>query len=85
MAACNFTINLSGSATDLVQSIEAKIVKQGGTFSGDATGGSFGVSLFGSTISGSYNISGQQMIVIIDKKPFLISCNQIQSYLESNL
>jgi len=39
----------------------------------------------GSSISGSYTISGQQMAVIIDHKPFLISCNQIQKYLQSNL
>jgi len=83
--ACNFTINLSGSATELVQSMEAKLAKQGGTFTGDETGGSFSVSLLGSTISGSYAISEQQMAVVIDKKPFLVSCNQIQNYLESNL
>jgi hypothetical protein len=85
MAACNFTTNLTGQATDLVQNIKTKIEKQGGTFNGDEAGGSFSVSLFGSAVSGSYTVSGQQMAVVIDHKPFLISCNQIQSYLESNL
>jgi hypothetical protein len=85
MAACNFNINFSSSATDLVQNMKAKITGQGGTAAGDEAAGSFSVSLFGSSISGSYTISGQQMAVIIDHKPFLISCNQIQHYLQSNL
>jgi len=85
MAACNFNINFSSSATDLVQNMKTKITGQGGTADGDESAGSFSVSLLGSSISGSYTISGQQMAVIIDHKPFLISCNQIQKYLQSNL
>ena len=85
MAACNFNINFSSSATDLVQNMKTKITGQGGTATGDESAGGFSVSLLGSNISGSYTISGQQMAVIIDHKPFLISCNQIQNYLQSNL
>ena len=85
MPACNFNINFSSSASDLVQNMKTKIIGQGGTATGDESGGDFSVSLFGSNISGSYTISGQQMAVIIDHKPFLISCNQIQNYLQSSV
>ena len=85
MAACNFTISFAGSATDLVQNINTKVTGQGGVFTGDDSAGSFSVSFLGSSVSGSYSISGQQMAIVIDRKPFLISCGQIQNYLQGNL
>jgi hypothetical protein len=85
MAACNFTLGFSGTATGLVQNINMKVTSQGGIFAGDDSAGNFSVSLLGSNISGSYTITGQQMNVIIDRKPFLISCSQIQNYLKGNL
>jgi hypothetical protein len=85
MAACNFTIILTSPASEVFQNMKSKIEKQGGTLNGDDTAGAFSVSVFGSVISGSYSISGTQMDVVIDHKPFLISCNQIKSFLESNI
>lgn len=85
MAACNFNIDFSDSATVLVENLKAKILSQGGTFTGDESGGSFGVSLMGSSLSGSFLIDEQQMEITIDKKPFFVSCNQIKAYLEGNL
>jgi hypothetical protein len=84
MAACNFTINISGAAPDFIQDIKTKVIKQGGTFNGDDASGSFSVPLLGSTVSGSYQVDGQQMAIAIDHKPFFVSCSQIQNYLESN-
>jgi hypothetical protein len=85
MAACNFTISFTGTATDFTENIKTKVQNQGGTFNGDEAAGSFGLSLLGSTISGSYTTEGSEMNIIIDHKPFLISCSQIQKYLENNL
>jgi hypothetical protein len=85
MAACNFTIDFAESATVLVEKMKSKILNQGGTFTGDESGGSLSVSLMGSGLSGSYLINGQQMEITIEKKPFFVSCNQIKSYLEGNL
>jgi hypothetical protein len=85
MAACDFTISFTGTATDFTENIKTKVQTQGGTFNGDEGSGNFSLSLFGSTISGGYTIQGTDMNIIIDQKPFLISCNQIQKYLENNL
>jgi len=85
MAACDFTISFTGTATDFAENIKTKVSNQGGTFSGDAVSGSFSLSLLGSTISGSYTVEGAETNITIDHKPFLISCNQIQKYLENNL
>lgn len=84
MAACNFTINISGASADFIQDIQTKVIKQGGTFNGDGASGSFSVPLLGSTVSGGYQVGGQQMAITIDHKPFFVSCSQIQNYLESN-
>ncbi|MES2279513.1 MAG: hypothetical protein V4592_26000 [Bacteroidota bacterium] len=85
MAACNLTIDFAEPAGAMIQKLQTKVAAQGGTFSGDETAGSIDVPVLGSRISGSYTISGQQMALVIDHKPFLISCNQIQSYLMGNL
>ena len=85
MAACNFTIDFAESVTVLVEKMKSKILTQGGTFTGDESGGSLSVSLMGSSLSGSFLIDEQQMEITIDKKPFFVSCNQIKAYLEGNL
>jgi hypothetical protein len=85
MAACNFSIPFSGSPTAILNRAEAAIHDQGGHFQGDDTSGAFQLTLLGSGIRGSYNISGQELIVTIDSKPFLIPCSTIQSYLTKHL
>jgi hypothetical protein len=83
--ACNLNINFAQPANVMIQTLKSKITGQGGTADGNETAGTIRVPLMGSYISGSYTISGQQMNLIIDHKPFLISCNQIESFLAGNL
>jgi hypothetical protein len=83
--ACNLTIDFNEPASSLIQKLKSKVAGQNGTFNGDENSGSIDVPVLGSHISGSYTISGQQMALVINHKPFLISCNQIQSYLMGNL
>lgn len=85
MAACNLTIDFSENVAGMIADLKLKVAGQGGAFNGDETAGTISVPVFGSQISGSYTISGQQMDLIIDQKPFLISCNQIKNYLMGNL
>ncbi|MEX1238643.1 MAG: hypothetical protein WEB30_02970 [Cyclobacteriaceae bacterium] len=85
MAACNFSIPFSGSPAGILNRAEAAIHDQGGHFQGDDTSGAFQLRVLGSDIRGSYNISGQELIVTIDSKPFLIPCSTIQSYLTKHL
>lgn len=85
MSACNFTIPFSGSPVDVLQKAQAAIRDQGGLFLGDATSGIFELTVLGSSIKGSFNISGQDLNVAIDSKPFMIPCSTIQSYLTKHL
>lgn len=85
MAACNFSIPFSGSPADILQKAQAAIQDQGGLFRGDESSGVFELTVLGSTIRGSFNISGQALNVNIDSKPFMIPCSTIQSYLAKHL
>ena len=85
MAACTFTLPITIPVTDLVKTLQTKIEGQGGKFNGTETDGAFGISLMGSTISGSYNINGAQITIVINEKPFFIGCEQIRGYLLNNL
>ena len=58
---------------------------QGGTFEGDASAGHFQVSVFGSNITGSYTVAGQDMTIRIEDKPFLIPCSTIEGFLRNQL
>ena len=85
MAACNFNINFTQSAQELVNKLRTKVSSQGGTLTGNETSGSINVPIMGSHISGSYTITGQQINLTIDHKPFFISCDQIQGVLMGNI
>ena len=85
MPACNFSIPFSGSPQDILNRAQAAIHDQGGHFRGDGMTGSFELTVLGSSINGSYNISGQELHVTIDNKPFMIPCSTIQSYLTKHL
>jgi hypothetical protein len=85
MPACNFSIPFSGSPAEISQKAQAAIHDQGGHFEGDDSSGMFELTVLGSTVKGSYNISGQELFVTIDSKPFMIPCSTIQSYLSKHL
>jgi hypothetical protein len=85
MPACTFSIPFSGTPADVSRKAQAAIHGQGGIFRGDDTSGAFQLTVLGSDISGSYAISGQEIHVTIDSKPFMIPCSTIQSYLSKHL
>ncbi|MEX2233289.1 MAG: hypothetical protein WD824_14095 [Cyclobacteriaceae bacterium] len=85
MSACNFSIPFSGSPGEILQKAQAAIHDQGGHFRGDDNSGMFQLKVLGSEIRGSFHISGQELNITIDSKPFLIPCNTIQSYLAKHL
>lgn len=84
MSKCNFSIAFSGSAQDVFSKAKAAVERQGGTFSGDAAGGSFSINIFGS-ISGSYTVSGNQLNIVIEDKPIMIPCSAIENGLKSQI
>ena len=84
MSKCSFSIPFSGSAEDIFNKAKGAVEKQGGSFNGNATGGSFSISVFG-TINGSYSVSGQQLNIEIEDKPMMIPCAAIENALKSQL
>ncbi len=85
MSACNFSIPFSGSAQEVLLKAKTSVQNQGGNFNGDEINGVFDVTVFGNTIRGSYSVSGQNLDIIIDSKPFLIPCSTIESFLKNQI
>ncbi len=85
MAACNFSISFSGSASEVYNRAKASVEGEGGAFNGDESGGTFDVSVFGNSIAGSYSVTGQNMDIVIDTKPFLIPCSTIEGFLKNQI
>ena len=85
MAACNFSVPFTKSATDVLDKAKQTIESQNGTFTGDEINGSFDVSVFGNTVKGSYTVEGQNLVIEITEKPFLVPCSMIESFLVNKL
>ena len=83
--ACQFSIQFSGSAEEILQKAKQAVTSQGGTFEGDLNAGNFDVSLLSNRVSGSYIVSNQQLDLTITEKPMFIPCNAIESFLVSKL
>ena len=84
MSKCTFSIGFSGSPEEVFNRAKSAVEKQGGSFSGDATGGSFSIQVFG-TISGSYTVSGQELKIVIEDKPMMIPCAPIENALKRQI
>ena len=84
MSTCNFSIGFSGTPQDIFNKAKAAVEKQGGSFNGDASTGTFSINVFG-TISGSYSVSGNQLDIVIEDKPMMIPCGAIENVLKSQL
>ena len=84
MSKCNFSIAFTGSPDDVYNKAKSAVEKQGGSFTGNSSGGSFSINVFG-TISGSYTVSGQQLEISIEDKPMMIPCGAIENVLKSQI
>ncbi len=85
MSACNFSIPFSGDAVQVLAKAKSTVQGQGGQFNGDTNSGDFAVSVFGNTIAGTYRVTGQNMDVVINSKPFLIPCSTIEGFLKNQI
>jgi hypothetical protein len=84
MAKCNFSIAFKGSPEDVFSKAKAAVEKQGGSFSGNSSGGNFSINVFGA-ISGTYTVSGQQLHISIEEKPMMIPCSAIENVLKGQI
>ena len=82
---CNFSIPFSGSSTDVLSRARSTVQGQGGTFNGNENSGAFQISVMGSAIRGTYAVSGQNLQINIETKPFLIPCSTIENFLRGQL
>lgn len=82
--ACQFSIPVSGSVETMLGKARSAVEKNGGTFNGDTTSGSFEVSVMG-TIRGNYTVSASQIDINITDKPMLVGCGMIESFLKSKM
>lgn len=85
MSACTFNQAFTGTADALIATLKTQIESNGGTFSGDTSTGSFTVPVLGADVTGTYTITGQNLEVVISKKPFFASCGAIQKYIASHI
>ena len=83
--ACAFSIPFSGNPEGILQKAQSAVQGQGGTFTGNNTGGAFDVSVMGNTIKGNYTVSGQNLEITILSKPFFLPCSTIEGFLKNQL
>jgi hypothetical protein len=80
---CQFSLPVQGDPLSLLQRAEHEITSKGGAFTGNDAQGSFRAKTPIGSIEGAYTVDGQQIILNITKKPFLLSCNKIERELRS--
>ena len=84
MAKCDFLLDFNGPAADLEKKLKNEIEAYGGNVDAAAKTINLKIPVVG-TISGSYNFLDGKIHVVIDSKPMLLSCDQIQNQLKSFL
>ncbi len=86
MASCSpFKVDFTGSAEDLFKKISKLIHQHGGTISGNDKKGDFSVPTPLGKVSGSYQVSGQQVTIHIKDRSFLLPCSAIESFVKSHI
>ncbi|MFN8244404.1 MAG: hypothetical protein U0X40_10165 [Ferruginibacter sp.] len=85
MAACNFSIEFSGTAEDITQKARQIVEVKGGNFSGDTSTGKFDISMLGAGIAGSYTVNGNALDITIEEKPFFVPCDTVENYFRYKL
>lgn len=82
---CQFNVSHTGDKNQLVDNLRNAILQVNGTFDGDVSHGVFrGDTPLGS-FSGSYDVHGDEILIRVDDKPFLISCSRIESEIRKYL
>ena len=83
--ACTFDIDLPGSADDIVQRAQKMVEDAGGEFAGNTDGGNYKLKLPVGSVEGNYVIEGGHVRFDITKKPMLVPCSAIESFLRDKL
>lgn len=82
MGACNFTIIIKESAETVINRAKDAILKaENAQFDGNASHGAFALPTPLGPVKGNYVIESDKIHFHIEEKPFLVSCNLIESKL----
>jgi hypothetical protein len=82
---CSFAIAYSGSAEELVAKARSMIEDAGGAFSGDTERGNYTVKLPLGEVRGEYRVEPGGLAFQITKKPMMVPCAAIETFLRSKL
>jgi len=82
---CKFDVNFSHSADEVVSKAKAMIEESGGRFDGDVTQGRYTVKLPMGSVEGAYTVSSGKLSFNITKKPMVMPCAIIETFLRSRL
>jgi len=84
-AMCSFGIDFAGSPEELVSKARSMIEDAGGAFSGDTNVGNYTVKLPLGEVRGDYRVEPGKLAFQITKKPMMVPCSAIESFLRSKL
>lgn len=82
---CSFGIAYAGSADELVTKAKSMIEGAGGSFSGNTENGSYTVRLPLGEVRGDYRVEPGRLAFQITKKPMMVPCAAIETFLKSKL
>lgn len=82
---CSFGIAFAGSADELVTKARSMIQDAGGSFAGDTQRGDYTVKLPLGEIRGEYRVEPGKLAFQINKKPMMVPCAAIESFLRAKL
>jgi hypothetical protein len=82
---CNFSIEFTSSAKELVNKLRNAITQQGGNLEGDTQSGTFTVPVPVGNISGHYTIVVHTLNVTIHHRPIIVSCARIEQFVRNFL
>lgn len=82
---CKFDVAFSASADDIVSKAQSMIEDSGGRFEGDVSQGRYTVKLPMGSVEGAYTVSGGKLSFHITKKPMVMPCAVIETFLRSRL
>jgi hypothetical protein len=85
MSACQFTLDIAIHPEEALAKAKKAVESQGGSFTGNQDSGSFHLSFFGNTVSGTYTMTDGLLHLMIAEKPMMIPCSAIESYLKNKL
>lgn len=78
--ACEFEVPFSGDVQNVIDGAKSAVEKAGGKLGGDVKTGTFTVPK--PAIEGSYKITGTAMSITISKKPMIVPCGVIESFIK---